>query len=194
VKGVALDRAFYGRDSREVGPELLNKVLVHGPSMGRIVEVEAYCGGEDPGSHAYRGRTARNATMFGPAGHLYVYFTYGMHFCANVVCGEEGVATAVLLRGVTPLAGLEAMRARRPKARSDRELCAGPGRICQAFALDRDFDGADLVTGDRGVTILDDGVDPPDEPGVSVRIGLTAGAEFPWRYYVRGSIGLSRPG
>ncbi|HEX6597109.1 MAG TPA: DNA-3-methyladenine glycosylase [Acidimicrobiales bacterium] len=189
-----LPRSFYARDGREVAPELLNKLLVRGERVARIVEVEAYAGAEDPGSHAYRGQTPRNATMFGPAGHLYVYFTYGMHFCANVVCGEDGVASAVLLRGLTPLAGLDEMRALRVKARNDRELCAGPGRLCQAFGLDRTFDGADLVTGDRGVAVVDDGTPPPPVAGVSVRIGLTTGVEFPWRYYVPGARGLSRRG
>ena len=177
-----------------MAPELLNKLFVSGAAVGRIVEVEAYAGAEDAGSHAYRGRTARNATMFGVGGHLYVYFTYGMHFCANVVCGEEGVATAVLLRGLAPLEGLDEMWARRPKARSVAELCAGPGRLCQAFGIDRSFDGADVVIGDRGVRVLDDGAAPPDAPGVSGRVGLSAGAEHPWRFYVPGAVGLSRRG
>ena len=169
-------------------------MLVRGELQGRIVEVEAYAGGEDPGSHAFHGQTRRNATMFGPPGRLYVYFTYGMHFCANVVCGKHGQGTAVLLRGLTPLAGLDEMRARRPRARSDRELCAGPARLCQAFGLDRAFDGADLVTADRGVTVCDDGTPPPAEPGVSVRIGLSAGGDLPWRFYVPAAAGLSRRG
>jgi DNA-3-methyladenine glycosylase len=189
-----LPRHFYARDGRVVAPELLNKLLVRGGRVARIVEVEAYAGAEDPGSHAFRGRTPRNATMFGPAGHLYVYFTYGMHFCANVVCGEPGVASAVLLRGLTPLAGLDEMRAARPQARSDRELCAGPGRLCQAFGLDRTFDGADLVAGDRGVVVADDGTPPPPAAATSVRVGLTTGADLPWRFYVPGAVGLSRRG
>jgi DNA-3-methyladenine glycosylase len=187
-----LPRAFYRRDARAVAPDLLNKLLVRGGVAGRIVEVEAYCGQEDPGSHAYRGRTARNATMFGPPGRLYVYFTYGMHFCANVVCGEEGEASAVLLRALTPVAGLDEMRPRRPRARTDADLCAGPARLCQAFGLDRSFDGADLVAGDRGLVLADDGVAPPAVPVVGPRVGLSAGADLPWRYLVPGAVGLSR--
>jgi DNA-3-methyladenine glycosylase len=188
-----LPRDFYRRDPRVVAKALLNKVLVHGDRLGRIVEVEAYRGDVDPGSHAYRGMTARNATMFGPPGGLYVYFTYGMHWCANAVCGEEGDGVAVLLRAVAPLDGLEAMHlARGPAVRRERDLCSGPAKLCQAFGLDGSFDGADLVSGDRGVTIIDDGTRPPRRPGNSARIGLTAGAEHPWRWYVPGDLNLSR--
>jgi DNA-3-methyladenine glycosylase len=188
-----LPRSFFAADSRELAPELLNKLLIHGERTGRIVEVEAYAGAADPASHAFRGRTARNATMFGPPGHLYVYFTYGMHFCANVVCGPEGEASAVLLRGLTPVAGLGEMRAARgPAARTDRDLCNGPGKLCQALGLDRAFDGADLVTGDRGVELVDDGTPPPDEPGVSGRVGLSVAADVPWRFFVPGAVGISR--
>ena len=189
-----MNRSFFARDSRVVAPELLNKLLVRDERVGRIVEVEAYCGAEDPASHAYRGRTARNATMFGAAGHLYVYFTYGMHFCANVVCGPEGEASAVLVRGLTPVAGLDEMRAHRPLARTDRDLCSGPARLAQAFGLNRTFDGADLVTGDRGITIEHDGTPPPAPPAVSVRVGVATGADLPWRFYVPGAVGLSRKG
>jgi DNA-3-methyladenine glycosylase len=187
-------RGFYDADARDVAPRLLNKVLVAGPVSGRIVEVEAYAGADDPGAHSYRGMTPRNATMFGRPGLLYVYFTYGMHFCANAVCGPGATPTAVLIRGLTPLTGVELMRARRPKARGDAELCAGPGRICQALGLTRDHDGADLVAADGGVTILDDGTPPPTSPGVSTRIGLREGAgdTFPWRFTVPGAVGLSR--
>jgi DNA-3-methyladenine glycosylase len=133
--------------------------------------------------------------MFGPPGHLYVYFTYGMHWCANAVCGEEGEGVAVLLRALAPVSGLEAMRQLRPKARSDRDLCSGPAKLCQAFAITRDMDGADLVSGDGGgIRILDDGIPPPATPGNSLRIGLTAGAEHPWRWFVPGDPNLSRPG
>ena len=200
---VAFPRAFFDVDSVELAPLLLNKLIVRGERVGRIVEVEAYAGAADPASHAFRGPTARNATMFGPPGHLYVYFTYGMHFCANVVCGDEGEASAVLLRGLTPLAGLDEMRAARGVRRAlasgrpdgewtDQDLCSGPAKLCQALGLDRAFDGADLVTGDRGVTVAGDGTPPPAEPGVSGRIGLSVAGELPWRYYVPGALGLSR--
>ena len=187
-----LPRRFYRRDPRDVAPELLNKVLMRGGLSGRIVEVEAYCGSIDPGSHAYRGKTRRNAVMFGPPGHLYVYFTYGMHWCANAVCGEEGEGVAVLLRALAPLTGLEEMRAARALARRDRDLCNGPAKLCQAFGVDGLHDGADLVTGDRDVVIADDGVAPPAEPGNSLRIGLTAGADLPWRWYVPADPHVSR--
>jgi DNA-3-methyladenine glycosylase len=192
VAGEPLPRDFYRRDSRLVAPDLLNKVLVMPDRAGRIVEVEAYAGATDPASHAYRGRTTRNATMFGPPGRLYVYFTYGMHWCANVVCGEPGVATAVLVRAVAPLVGLEAMRERRPAARRDRDLGNGPAKLCQAFGIERSFDGADLVSADHRLTILDDGVPPPLAPGCSPRVGLRVGTEALWRWYVPDDPNVSR--
>lgn len=179
-----LRRSFYARDPLVVAPELLNKILVRGDRAARIVEVEAYRGADDEGSHAFRGETPRTRVMFGPAGHLYVYFTYGMHWCANAVCGRAGDAGALLLRAAAPLDGLDPMRAARPAARRDRDLCSGPAKLCQAFGLDRAHDGADLVTADRGVTIVDDATPPPPEPGVSTRVGLSAGAQHPWRWYV----------
>jgi DNA-3-methyladenine glycosylase len=192
-------REFLARDSRLVAPALLGKVLAFGPRRGRIVEVEAYAGGEDPGSHAYRGPTARNAIMFGPAGHLYVYFTYGMHWCANVVTGPPGVGQAVLLRAVAPLAGLEEMRAARPAARSDRDLCSGPSKLCQAFGIVGTHDGTDLtVPRADGPWLADDGTPPPADPGVSARIGLAVGKgdRSPWRWFVAGDPNVSpgRPG
>ena len=195
VHGSVLPRAFYARDAREVAPDLLNKVLVHGNRAARIVEVEAYMGGDDPGSHAYRGMTPRTTVMFGPPGHMYVYFTYGMHWCANAVCGPDGVAMAVLLRAGGPVAGLEAMRASRPKARTDRDLCSGPGKLCQALGIDKAHNGTDLVTsGPGGVHVVDDGMPPPPHPAVSVRVGLSAGADLPWRWFVAGDPNLSRKG
>ena len=187
-----LPRDFYRRDPRVVAPDLLNKVLVVGGRSGRIVEVEAYAGGEDPGSHAYRGRTARNASMFGPPGLLYVYRSYGIHWCANAVCGDEGVGVAVLLRALAPLTGLDEMRAARPGIVRDRDLCSGPGRLCQALGLTGAHDGADLVTADRGPFLADDGTPPPADPANSRRVGLTSGAEHPWRWYVPGDPNVSR--
>jgi DNA-3-methyladenine glycosylase len=186
----ALTRQFYARDSRVVAKALLNKVLVRDDGRaGRIVEVEAYRGSHDPGSHAFRGMTPRNATMFGPAGHLYVYFTYGMHWCGNAVCGDEGEGTAVLLRAVSPLDGVELMALARGRA---HDLGNGPAKLCQAFGIDRAFDGADLVTGDRGVRIVDDGVAPPRRPGNSTRVGLSQGKEHPWRWWVPGDPHVSK--
>ena len=189
-----LSRGFYARSALEVAPELLNKVLVAPDGRaGRIAEVEAYRGDDDPGSHGFRGRTKRNAAMFGPPGHLYVYFTYGMHWCANVVAETDGVAAAVLLRALTPLRGLDTMyTARGPAARRDRDLCSGPAKLTQALGIDGDLDGADLVSGDRGVTIVDDGQPPPPDPAVTTRIGLTNGADLPWRFCVAGVSDVSR--
>jgi DNA-3-methyladenine glycosylase len=188
-----MPRAFYDRDALELAPELLNKLLIRteggrvggGPRLSaRIVEVEAYRGADDPGSHSYRRRTPRNATMFGPPAHLYVYFSYGNHWCMNVVAGPGLQPHAVLLRAAAPLAGVDTMRERRVAARRDRDLCSGPGRLGQAFGVNRTHDGLDLVRGE--IRILDDGVAPPSRPGVSARIGLAAGKgeEQPWRFYV----------
>jgi DNA-3-methyladenine glycosylase len=190
VKPKPLPRAFYARDSLAVAPELLNKVLVLGGRAARLVEVEAYRGEHDPASHAFRGMTRRNATMFGPPGHLYVYFTYGMHWCANAVCGADGEAMAVLLRAAAPLAGLDEMWAARPRARRERDLCSGPAKLCQAFGVTGAFDGSDLVEG-VGPQICDDGVAPPAEPLVTTRIGVTRGAASRWRWLVEGDPNIS---
>ena len=193
ARALVLPRTFYDRDALEVAPELLNKVLVGNEVAARIVEVEAYRADEDPGSHAYRGRTPRNASMFGAPGTLYVYFSYGNHWCMNAVCGPGERPHAVLLRAAAPVRGLDVMRERRPKAARDRDLCAGPGRLGQAFAVDRSSDGTSLVRGPLG--IVDDGIAPPVQPGVSPRIGLAAGKghEEPWRFYVPGDPNISRP-
>jgi len=193
----ALPRSFYARDSLVLAPELLNKLLVTTTDAGvrlaaRIVEVEAYRGSDDAGSHAYRGMTPRTEVMFGPPGRLYVYFTYGMHWCANVVATKDGDAAAVLLRAAAPVDGIEVMRERRVKARRDRDLLAGPARLCQAFAITGEHNGVDLVRG--AVRLLDDGIAPPAAPGVSTRIGLASGRgdERPWRFFVPGDPNLSR--
>ena len=191
--GKRLPRAVYRRDPREVAPDLLNKVLVAADGRrARIVETEAYCGPIDAAAHTYRGQTPRNAVMFGAPGLLYVYFTYGMHYCCNAVCGEEGEGVAVLLRAAEPLAGLALMREARPAAKRDRDLCSGPARLCQALGIGRAQDGVDLVTGAGGYGIVDDGVAPPEDPMVTTRIGIRHAAEEPWRWYVPGNPNVSR--
>jgi DNA-3-methyladenine glycosylase len=188
-----LPRRFYRRDPREVAPELLNKLLVRDDGRaGRIVEVEAYCGAEDPAAHTYRGKTARNATMFGEAGHMYVYFTYGMHWCANAVCGEVDEGVGVLIRALEPVAGIEAMRSLRPKARTDRDIASGPGKLAQALGITGALDGADLVEGDRGVRIVTDGTPPPVDAVTGPRIGISQAREHPWRWHVPAHPHVSR--
>jgi DNA-3-methyladenine glycosylase len=189
-RGRSLPRSFYARDSRDLAPDLLNKLLVYDdPAFGRVsvrlVEVEAYAGEEDPGSHAYRGETPRNRVMFGPPGYLYVYFTYGMHWCSNVVCGETGWASAVLLRGGAPVEGIDVMRSRRYLARRDQDLASGPARLTQSLGITGAQNGTDLVRGP--LRVLDDGVPPPRRPGRSTRVGLKPGEGdgFPWRWFVR---------
>jgi DNA-3-methyladenine glycosylase len=186
-----------------VAPWLLNKLLVRGGRAGRIVEVEAYHGRNDAASHAFRGPTPRTAVMFGPPGFLYVYFTYGMHWCANVVCGPEGEAAAVLIRALAPTEGLEAMHRARPAARRDRDLCSGPAKLCQALGITGADDGTDLlaepagsvsgpVSGPGIVRLVDDGRPPPRRPGRGTRIGIRLAAEKPWRFWVPGSPWVSR--
>jgi DNA-3-methyladenine glycosylase len=176
----ALTKAFYDRDALDVAPDLLNKVLTGNGVAARIVEVEAYRADQDPGSHAYRGCTPRNASMFGAPGTLYVYFSYGNHWCMNAVCGPGEQAHAVLLRAAVPLRGLELLRERRPKARRDRDLCSGPGRLGQAFAIDRSYDGSSLVRGP--IRIVDDDTPPPIRPKRTPRIGLAVGKGETLRY------------
>lgn len=189
-----LGREFYARPVAEVARDLLNKLLM-GPSgrTGRIVEVEAYGGDDDPGSHAFRGLTPRTEVMFGPPGRLYVYFTYGMHWCANAVAETDGTAGAVLLRALTPVDGVEAMRAARgPAAARDRDLCSGPAKLTQALGIDGACNGADLTAGSGSVTIVSDGTAPPLAPACTTRIGLSAGADRRWRWYVPKVADVSR--
>jgi DNA-3-methyladenine glycosylase len=163
-----------------VAPDLLGAVLVVERDgirvAGRIIETEAYTA-HDPASHSFRGRTPRNAVMFGPAGHLYVYRSYGIHWCANVVTGSEGDGQAVLLRAVDPLEGADEMLRRRGR----RPLADGPGKLCQAFGLDGDDDGADLC-GQGPIRIFDDGAVQLGDPIVGPRIGITKAVDTPWRF------------
>ena len=180
---------FFARSVHEVAPELIGVTLLVDGVGGPIVEVEAY-DQEDPASHGFRGRTARNSAMFGPPGHAYVYRSYGIHWCLNLVCEREGTASAVLVRALEPREGIAAMRARRGLDEL-RLLCAGPGRLCQALGITRGHDGLPL---DR----------PPFElhardPGARLRVlagarvGITRAAERPWRYCLAGSRFVSRP-
>ncbi|WP_369968739.1 DNA-3-methyladenine glycosylase [Stenotrophomonas rhizophila] len=187
-----LPRTFYQRHPTEVAPTLLNKLLVRDDGRaGRIVEVEAYAGSEDPAAHSFRGRTPRTATMFGEAGHLYVYFSYGMHWGSNAVCGEVGQGWGVLLRALEPVQGLALIREARPAIRHDRDLASGPGRLSQAMGITKALDGADLVRNDRGVRIVSDAMAPPTEPGVGPRIGISKAVDFPWRWHVPGHAHVS---
>ena len=189
--GTPVERDALEADSLVVAPWLLNKLLMKDGRVGRIVEVEAYRGAEDPASHAYRGQTKRNAVMFGPPGRLYVYFTYGMHWCANVVCGPEGLAQAVLIRALAPVAGVEAMRANRPAARRDRDLCSGPAKLCQALGITGTDNGVDLLDG-GAIVLCDDGVPPPSQPATGGRVGITSATEVSWRWWVADDPNVSR--
>jgi DNA-3-methyladenine glycosylase len=214
-----LPREFFSRPSTEVAPDLLGCVLWHDSPEGlvavRLVEVEAYQGAHDPASHAYRGRTARNAVMFGPPGHMYVYFTYGMHFCANLVCQPPGLPEAVLLRAGEVVAGSElaAQRragengrapasGRRGNGRTLRavDLARGPARLCQALDIDRRLDGADVCKPGSPMGIGPAWPADSDAAGPAVistgpRVGIRQAADRPWRYWLAGDghVSLYRP-
>lgn len=185
-----LPRTFFDRPVLDVAPDLLGRILVRttpdGPIALRLTEVEAYDGQKDPGSHAYRGRTPRNGVMFGPPGHVYVYFTYGMWHCMNLVCGPEGTASAVLLRAGEIVEGAELARTRRLSARNDKELAKGPARLATALDVDRALDGEDACSDpDAPFSILTGTPVPPDQVRNGPRTGVSGeGAVHPWRFWI----------
>ena len=182
-----LSREFFARSVHEVAPELIGVTLLVNGVGGPIVEAEAYESAVDPSAHGFRGRTPRNASMFGPPGHAYVYRSYGIHWCLNLVCEEEGSAAAVLLRALEPAHGIDVMEQRRGLT-NPRLLCAGPGRLCQALAVTRDHDG--LALDEPPFELIAREQQPP--LAVGTRIGITRAVEQPWRYGYAGSPFLSR--
>jgi DNA-3-methyladenine glycosylase len=181
-----LRRSFFARSVHEVAPDLIGATLLFDGVGGRIVELEAY-DQEDPASHGYRGRTPRTESMFGPPGHAYVYRSYGIHWCLNLVCGEEGVPEAVLVRALEPTAGIPLQRRRR-RTEELRGLCSGPGKLCQALAITREHDGLPL---DRAPFRLEERSEPP-RIVTAPRIGITRATELSWRYLEAGSPFVSR--
>ena len=210
-----IPRDFFARPSVEVAPDLLGCVLEHETADGlvavELTEVEAYAGRSDPASHAYRGKTQRNAVMFGPPGHAYVYFTYGMHFCVYMVClGEQGSASAVLLRAGAIIAGEDLARARRTRgpvtegpvskdrARiAPRDLARGPARLCQALGIDRGLDGADVCVAGAPLRMLSGAGNPARSGKIATgpRVGVSSAAEIPWRFWYDGdpTVSVYRP-
>jgi DNA-3-methyladenine glycosylase len=192
-----LPRTFYEREPSKVARELLGKLLIRKLSrkklVGRIVEVEAYLGAKDPAAHAYAGLTARNAVLFGPAGHAYVYFIYGMYYCLNFSCEPEGQAGCVLLRALEPVSGLEEMARRRglPKNSAPRRFASGPGKLCQALDITRsEINGMDVTQPDSPLQVADDGFDP-EEILATPRIGIRKAADLPLRFLLKGNPSVS---
>jgi DNA-3-methyladenine glycosylase len=194
-----IPRDFFARPSLQVAPDLLGCVLEHQTADGLVAvaltEVEAYAGQSDPASHAYRGKTARNAVMFGPPGHAYVYFTYGMHFCVNLVCLGPGSASAVLLRAGAVIEGEDLARARRTRPGgvrlAARDLARGPACLCQALDIDRSLDGADVCAADSPLRVRSQpaGARSTARSGKinsGPRVGVSAAAEMPWRFWFDG--------
>ena len=185
-----LRRAFYARPTVDVARDLLGKVLVHGPVAGRIVEVEAYLGLTDLAAHASRGLTNRTRVIFGPPGHAYVYFIYGMYECLNLVAEPDGQPGCVLIRALEPLAGVDIMRQRRPKARGLEQLASGPGRLTLAMGIDRSHNGADVTRGALVVKALSE--PEPLEILATPRIGIRHCADWPLRFVIASNRFVSR--
>ena len=181
-----------GRAS-EVGPRLLGASLVCGGRAGTIVEVEAYEGPSDPASHAFRGPTPRTEVMFGPAGRLYVYRSYGIHWCANVVCGGDGHGSALLIRALEPTKGISEMWADRPKARREVDLASGPGKLCAALGINAAHCGADLLDPASVVRLVEGPVIDAADVVTGPRVGISKATDRPWRFAVRHQPHVSRP-
>ena len=187
-----LPQSFYARDTLVVAKELLGKILVRkigrATLSGRIVETEAYVGSIDPACHAFKGQTKRNQVMFGPPGHAYVYFTYGKHFCLNFVTEPEGNACAVLIRALEPIKGIKHMIANR-RIDEIKNICSGPAKLTQAFSIGREENGFPLFDGN--LLVYDDSMDN-FQIGTSGRIGINAGTDLPWRYFIKNNQFVSR--
>jgi DNA-3-methyladenine glycosylase len=189
--GPILKRPFYNRPVIEVARDLLGKLLVHGPTAGFIVETEAYLGGDDLASHSARGVTDRTRVIFGPPGHAYVYFIYGMYECLNLVAEPEGQSGCVLIRALEPVIGLNIMQLRRPPARKPEQLTSGPGKLTLALAITRAQNGADVT---RGSLVVRAGTGPHRfEIATSPRIGISKCADWPLRFFIRGNRFVSGP-
>ena len=196
-----LPREFFSRDPRTVSREVLGKVLVRknrrNPLVARIVEVEAYLGADDAAAHAASGRTARNAVLFGPPGHAYIYFIYGNHYCLNVSCMPDGIPGCILVRALEPLEGMDEMATLRgitlDGTKNLKLLTRGPGRLAEAFGITREQDnGKDLTSTKCDLYIADDGA-PPPEVAITKRIGITKSADLPLRYIIAGNNFVSAP-
>jgi DNA-3-methyladenine glycosylase len=189
-----LPRSFFDRSVLEVAPDLLGAVIACGPVAVRLTEVEAYDGADDPASHAYRGLTPRTTVMFGPPGHLYVYFTYGMHYCANLVCGPEGEASAVLLRAGEVVAGLDVARTHRPGIAKDFALARGPANLVRTLGLGPEHNGIDVVG--RGPVRIRAGAPTVGQIRTGPRVGVSTGATRPWRFWLADdpTVSAYRPG
>jgi len=181
-----MDRGSLAAPATEVAPLLLGAHLVVGEVVLRITEVEAYLGDTDPGSHSFRGQTKRNSTMFGDAGHLYAYFTYGMHVCANVVCGPPGSPSAVLLRAGEIVAGVDAARRRRTTTKSDVDLARGPARLTVALGIQLSDDGTDLFSGPIRLRLDHEPVPFLQGPRTGVS-GPGGSVDYPWRFWIPGN-------
>jgi len=189
--GPILKRGFYERPTVEVARDLLGKILVHGPAAGMIVETEAYLGGDDLAAHSARGLTARTRVIFGPPGHAYVYFVYGMYECLNLVAEPDGKPGCVLIRALQPVAGMDLMRRRRPGAWHLEDLASGPGKLTLAMAVTRAHNGADVTRGE--LVVRRPAEEHPFEIGVTGRVGIRQCADWPLRFVVRGSRFVSAP-